>query len=111
MKANKLERVLIRKVYINENHELFLLLESSGKFEYEHVYRAAAGVYWDQQAKGFKSVRMGERSCSDWFVRIVDTVRHELGFELFFSGLTSWENVPKAEIEKIHVAQDRTKLS
>ena len=93
---------IINRIEVLDTGELFLGLESQGQPMYQHIYRAAAGVYWDQDRIGFKSTPMKERSCSQWFKRMVDTVRSELGVELKLGEKVVWLDVPeqqKAEIQ------------
>lgn len=93
----------INRIQVLDTGELLLGLESSGQPVYQHIYRAAAGVSWDQDKSGFKSTPMKERSCSQWFKQIVDAVRSELGVELKLGSDVIWLNVPahqKTEIQR-----------
>ncbi len=101
-----MEREFIKKIYVNGDSELVLILENDGKPEYQYVYRGAAGVYWDQEVKGFKSTPMKELSCSGWFTQIIEVVKSELGVELFLSPSSSWHEIPTEEIEKIRQTYD-----
>jgi hypothetical protein len=65
---------IIVKVEILNMGELFLAINGSGNTNYQYVYREAAGVYWDENRKGFKSTPMKEWSCSKWFDHVVKTV-------------------------------------
>jgi hypothetical protein len=93
----------INRIEVLDAGELFLGLESQGQPVYQHIYRAAAGVSWDQDKSGFKSTTMKEMTCSQWFKRIVDAVRSELGVELKLGLDAIWLNVPaqqKADIQQ-----------
>ena len=50
----------INKIVLNDSNELILLLDSKGEPVYQYVYREAAGVYWDEIQKGFKSTELKE---------------------------------------------------
>ena len=50
----------INKIVLNDSNELLLLLDSNGEPMYQYVYREAAGVYWDEKQKGFKSTELKE---------------------------------------------------
>jgi len=91
----------IRKVYITAGGELFLSLESGGKAAYQYVYREAAGVYWDQEKRGFKSTPIEDRSCAQWFVQIVGVVKSGLGVELSLAKDAVWLDVPDGDRNEI----------
>jgi hypothetical protein len=91
----------ISKVEILDSGELFVVLSSGGKPMYQHVYRAGAEVYWDNDKNGFKAPPPRKWSHSEWYHHIVSIVASELGVTLELSSKTNWANVPehtKAEI-------------
>jgi hypothetical protein len=45
---------IIVKVEVLNTGELFLAIKGPGNPNYQYVYREAAGVYWDENRKGFK---------------------------------------------------------
>ena len=93
----------INRIEVLDTGELFLGLESQGQPVYEYIYRAAVGVYWDQDEIGFKSTPMKEQSCLQWFKQIVTAARSELGVELKLGSDVIWLNVPaqqKTEIQR-----------
>ena len=94
----------INRIEVLETGELFLGLESQRKPVYQYIYRAAVGVSWDQDKSGFKSTPMKERSCSQWFKRMVEAVRSELGVELKLGLDSIWQNVP--EKQKIEIQRE-----
>lgn len=97
-----MDREAINKVEVLDTGELLLGIESPGKPIYQYIYRAGAGVQWDQGKNGFKSSAMKEWSCSKWFKQIVEAVRSELGVALTLSANVVWLNVTeqqKAEIQ------------
>jgi hypothetical protein len=91
----------ISKVEILSNEEMYVVLASGGKPSYQHIYREAAEIYWDNDIKGFKAPAPRKWSHSDWFHHIVSVVASGLGVSLELSSKTDWVNVPaqtKAEI-------------
>ena len=94
----------ISRIEMLDTGELFLGLESKGKGMYQHVYREAAGVYWDPDRFGFKSTPVREWPCSRWFSHIVSVVRAGLGLELVLGQNVVWSNVPDHERLKIEKA-------
>lgn len=91
----------ISKVEIRDNEEMYIVLASGGKPMYQHIYREAAEVYWDNEAKGFKAPPPRKWSYSDWYHHIVGVAASGLGISLELSSKTNWVNVPteiKAEI-------------
>lgn len=94
-------RETIEKVCVTNAGELFLGLASGGKPMYQYVYREAAGVYWDNENHGFKSVPIKDKPCSEWFSHIVSVVRSGLGLELVLNSEVSWQNIPENETTRI----------
>lgn len=100
-KALGMEREIISRVYVNEGGELFLSLESEGESIYQYIYRATAGVYWDNENHGFKSTPIQDWSIAKWFSQIVSVVKSELGVELQLSPKTNWQNIPQSDFTEI----------
>ena len=96
-----MEREIINHISITEAGELFLSLESGGREMYQYIYREAAGVYWDQQMKGFKSTPLRDWLCSHGFLHIVNVVKSGLSIELILSPDTRWIDIPQGEINEI----------
>jgi hypothetical protein len=92
---------LISKVEILDNEEMFVVLASGGKPMYQHIYREAAEVYWDNDKQGFKAPPPRKWSHSDWYHHIVSVAASGLGISLELTSSTSWVNVSaqtKAEV-------------
>ncbi|MDO9163822.1 MAG: hypothetical protein Q8N35_17965 [Methylococcaceae bacterium] len=73
---------------------------------YQHIYREAAGVYWDENRHGFKSTPMKEWSCAKWFFHIVGVVQSGSSIELQLGKNVEWCKIPdqdQAEIERGNV--------
>ena len=99
--ALSMDREIISKVSINEKGELLLALSSGGKAMYQHIYREAAGVYWDQENHGFKSTPINDWSCAKWFFQIVSVAKSGLGIELVLSANIIWQDIPEKDITEI----------
>lgn len=93
----------ISRIEIMDSGEIYVALLGGGKPMYQYVYRAAAGVYWDNDAKGFKALMSGEWNQTNWFNHIVRIVASELGIALRLTETTTWVNVPEQIKEKIFV--------
>jgi len=91
----------IQEIVVNDQNELLLKLIGNGKPMYQYVYREAAGVYWDENHKGFKSTSIKEWTISEWFFHITDIVKSGLGIELKIDENLTWKNIPDSEIIKI----------
>ena len=91
----------IQEIVVNDQKELLLKLIGNGKPMYQYVYREAAGVYWDENQKGFKSTPMKEMTVSEWFLHIKDIVKSGIGIELKIDKNLTWKNIPDSEIIKI----------
>jgi len=99
--GKKMKYESINRVEVLDKGELFLGLESQGQPIYQYIYREAAGIYWDKDRIGFKSTSIKEKSCSQWFKRIVDAVRSGLGVELKLGSNVVWLNIPEQQKEEI----------
>lgn len=95
---------LITKVEVTSNNELLLKLESGGNPTYQHIYREAAGVYWDSAQKGFRSTSIEKWTCEQWFKHVVSVVKSGLNVELKLSDNTTWHGVPEEEVEMLRVS-------
>jgi len=95
-----MDRELICQIKITESGELFLGVVGDGKPMYQHVYREAAGVYWDNDLHGFKSTPIKERSCSQWFFHIVAVAKY-VGVDLQLSNKTTWQDIPERDKNEI----------
>lgn len=92
---------IIKEIVVNDKNELLLKIIGQGNPDYQYVYREAAGVYWDENQKGFKSTPIREWTVSEWFLHITDIVKSGLGVELKIDDNLTWKNVPDNEIIKI----------
>jgi len=100
----KMKTEIINKVVLTNNNELLLILVGEGKAMYQYVYREAAGVYWDNNQKGFKSTELKEWTVCDWFFHIKEIVKTGLNVDLKVSDTLIWENIPEIEQTKIKKA-------
>lgn len=87
----------VNSIVLNESNELILKIIGNGSPSYQYVYREAAGVYWDEQERGFKSTSLREWTISKWFFHIKDIVKIGLNVNLDIAGNVSWENIPISE--------------
>lgn len=55
-----MKKEIIKEIVINDQNELLLKVIGKGNSMYQYVYREAAGVYWDELQKAFKSIPMNE---------------------------------------------------
>ena len=61
------------------------------KAMYQHVYREAAGVYWDDDLGCFKSTVPQDWSLSKWYQQILTVVRSGVGLQLVLCSDTEYE--------------------
>lgn len=97
---NQLSEETISRVKVLDSGELLLALEGGGRPSYQHVYREAAGVYWDDQLQGFVSRGRSEWAYSLWFKHIVAVCRG-VGVALRLSTKTQFIGVTDEEQAKI----------
>jgi hypothetical protein len=84
---------IISKVEVLESGEILIALASAGKAAYQHVYRAAAGVYWQNDLGGFVSSGRSDWSAAKWFAHIVEICKDEAGVELKLQDEVEWVGV------------------
>jgi hypothetical protein len=84
----------IGKIEILESNEMYVVLSSGGKADYQYIYREAAEVYWDNDKQAFKAPPTKKWSHSDWFHHIVGIAKTGLGISLIITNKTKWVNVP-----------------
>lgn len=92
---------IIKEISVNDKNELLLKIIGEGNPMYQYVYREAAGVYWDENQKAFKSTPLKEWTESKWFIHIMDIVKSGLNIELSADKNVEWNNIADEEINKI----------
>lgn len=66
---------------------------------FQHVYREAAGVYWDAELLCFKSTEIKEWSYGKWYQQILKVVASGLGILLLMTPETEIESREEFESE------------
>ena len=102
--ATQLKHEDISSVEVSEDGDLFLQLASGGSPSYQYVYRAAAGIYWDQERAAFKFATKKDGQCAKWFAYIVKVAGEEMGLRLQLSPDVAWANVPREVRDEIQRA-------
>jgi hypothetical protein len=64
---------------------------------FQHIYRAAKQVHWDDAGKYLYSPTPGEWSYVRWFQQILAAVKEEYGFVLTITPETRWRNVDPSQ--------------
>ncbi|WP_421753234.1 hypothetical protein [Croceimicrobium sp.] len=95
---------IIKEIVINDKNELLVKLIGDANPMYQYLYREAAGVYWDEDLKAFKSTPLKEWTASKWFFHIKDLVSSVLKVELLVDEKIEWVNVAEDEVNKIKKA-------
>jgi hypothetical protein len=70
-------------------------LDGGGKPSYQYVYRAAAGVHWDNDAGAFKFATKNDNRYARWFAHIRKVLEQEMGVQLRLDCNVTWTNVPE----------------
>lgn len=73
---------------------LVVRLMGGGKVSYQHVYRAATGVYWDNDAGAFKFNLKSDDRYAHWFAHIREVLDDEMDLQLRLDSNLTWTNVP-----------------
>jgi hypothetical protein len=102
--ATPLKMEDISRVELSEDGILFLQLASGGSPSYQYVYRAAAGIYWDQERAGFKFATKKNGQYAKWFAHIVNVASEEMGLRLQLSPSVAWTNIPNEARDEIQRA-------
>lgn len=96
-----MECEIVTNLEITKKNELLLQLESKGKSLHQHVYREAAGVYWDNELHGFKSTPLKDDwTCSQWFFHIV-AIAKSVGVDLQLDKNVTWHGIPDKDKNEI----------
>jgi hypothetical protein len=95
----------VSNIEIANGGELLLRLASEGRPAYQYVYRAAAGVYWDQDQYAFKLAARADDDYVNWFTHILKILEDEMGLQLRLSDEVTWINIPdKVKYEILGIA-------
>jgi hypothetical protein len=97
----EIKKEIIKEVLINDKNELLLKILGNGNPTYQYVYREAAGVYWDDKEKGFKSTPIKEWTVSKWFLQISSIVKSCLSVDLVIDEKTRWNKISDTDINEI----------
>ncbi|MBA6251594.1 hypothetical protein [Colwellia sp. MB3u-55] len=96
---------VIEKVEILKNDQLFVVLASGGKPDYQYIYREAAEVNWDDELKAFKSPAPREWCHSDWFHHIVKVAKN-ISINLVLNNDKTWVDISKNVKEQVLVGRN-----
>lgn len=83
----------VSNIEITDEGEVVLALESGGKPSYQHVYRAAAGVHWDQDRRAFRFDTKKDGLYPKWFAHIQNVLDDEMGLKLRLAKGVTWTGV------------------
>ncbi len=84
---------IVSNIEITDEGEIVITLESGGEASYQHVYRAAAGVYWDQERKAFRFATKKDGLYAKWFAHILGVLDDEMGLTLRLAEVVTWKGV------------------
>ena len=90
----------IIKVEVLDTKELQLVLDSGGDPSYQHVYREARGVYWNNDVGAFRGTEQINWTFGEWFAHIVE-VCGEIGIALRLGDAVEWVGVPETDKQEI----------
>ena len=90
----------IVKVEVLDTNELQLVLGSGGNASYQHVYREARGVYWNNEAGAFRGTEQIKWTFAEWFAHIVE-VCGDIGITLCLGQAVEWVGVSETDKQEI----------
>jgi hypothetical protein len=96
--VTSLEIEELSQVELSQDGKLYLCLWSGGKPSYQYVYRAAAGVYWDEEKTAFRFDTINDGQVVKWFLHTVKIVETEMGLSLRAGEGVQWINL-SAEVK------------
>ena len=94
----------IFKVEVLDSNELQLVLSSGGNASYQHVYREARGVYWNNDVGAFRGTEQIEWTFAEWFAHIVE-VCGDIGINLRLGSTIEWVGVSETDKREILASQ------
>jgi len=71
---------------------------------WQHVYREAAGVYWEPGLGCFVSTPPKEWTPQKWYQQIVAVVRSGVGLEMLLASTTNFDSKDEGFEESIRIA-------
>lgn len=77
------------KIYVN-NNDLF-----------QYIYRAGAGISWNNTEYCFESIDLLDNNITEFFVRTINSVMSEIGISLLLNSETKISNLQIKELEGI----------
>jgi hypothetical protein len=83
----------VSDIEITDEGVILITLQSGGKPSYQQVYRAAAGVYWDQDGKAFRFATKNDGLYAKWFAHILNVLSDEMGLQLRLAKVVTWTAV------------------
>ena len=90
----------IVKIEMLDTNQLQLVLASGGDSSFEHIYREAKGVYWDDDAGAFRGTERVDWTVADWFSHIVSTC-DGAAIELSLGSAVEWVGVSEEDKHEI----------
>jgi hypothetical protein len=96
----------VSKVKLLPSGAILLCLASGGRADYQYVYRAAKGVYWDNESRGFTMYRIGDWSPTKQLAHILRVVDDEMAITLGISEATTWDGLSIEEIDSMNHTPD-----
>jgi hypothetical protein len=93
--------IAVEKVELLESCEVLLCVSPTDTSGFEFIYRAAAGVHWDNELCGFRSENRENWSVPAWVAHIRNAVADELGVRLRLDKQVQWFNVSTRDREEV----------
>lgn len=96
-----MKKVEITEISITETGELLIKPKENKDNFFQFIYRTATGINWDDKKQSFKTPKPKERSYTDWYENIIDSVIDEMGEKLEVTSETKYNNLPDELITAI----------
>ena len=100
-----MDKTAIMKISVLEDGRLAIFPEQvSSSFQY--IYREAAGVYWDDDLKCFKSTPPSDWNYYKWYQHIVTLVRSAVQLQMLLTPKTVYDSQEAEFIDTIKKADE-----
>ena len=96
MIEEKRQTIGVSRIRIDETGRLHVVPASNPDKMFRFIYRAAMEVDWDEDQQSFYTPAPRELSYADWYVKVLEAVRSEMGMLLSIDNTTVWDDISPA---------------
>jgi hypothetical protein len=94
-----MKEISIVRLEVLSSGEMIIEPDTSETGSFEYIYRAAVGVYWNEDRKAFVTPPAKTRSYGEWLQMARSAVASELGLDLKVTDSTQLINLPPSWLD------------